>query len=315
MLAKRSIHDIARGRWHAILPALGISSKFLTNKHGPCPICGGKDRFRYDDKGGNGTYFCGNVSCGPGNGVDLVMKFLKLDFREARDRIAEAAGEASVKIAKAVDDTKIAALAENLWHKASPLTGFDPVSVYLAKRGIKLAPLPHELRYLADALYVHDDKSRTRHPAMLARFAAPDATRWTVHRTFLDEKGNKADLPKRKMFVPGPCPQGGAIRLAHSAETMGIAEGVETALSAMLLNDVPVWAAADAGKMTRWQPPPAAKNIIIFADEDSSYTGQRAAVDLAHRLVSEGYHVDVRYPGSMDTDWNDVLMTEAAHAS
>ena len=74
------------------------------------------------------------------------MKFLKLDFREARDRIAEAAGEASVKIAKAVDDTKMAALAENLWHKASPLTGFEPVSVYLARRGIKLAPPPPGLR-------------------------------------------------------------------------------------------------------------------------------------------------------------------------
>ena len=45
-------------RWLAILPALGVPSHFLRNKHGPCPVCGGKDRFRFDDKDGKGTFFC-----------------------------------------------------------------------------------------------------------------------------------------------------------------------------------------------------------------------------------------------------------------
>ena len=36
-------------------PSLGVPAKALTNRHGPCPICGGKDRFRFDDKGGRGT--------------------------------------------------------------------------------------------------------------------------------------------------------------------------------------------------------------------------------------------------------------------
>ena len=57
----------ARGRWREILPLFGIAPHFLVNKHGPCPICGGKDRFRFDDKDGSGSYFC-NV-CRAGNGV------------------------------------------------------------------------------------------------------------------------------------------------------------------------------------------------------------------------------------------------------
>jgi putative DNA primase/helicase len=33
----------ARGRWREILPLLGVETLFLNNKHGPCPICRGKD--------------------------------------------------------------------------------------------------------------------------------------------------------------------------------------------------------------------------------------------------------------------------------
>ena len=49
------------GQWNYILPALGVSAEALTNKHKPCPACGGKDRFRYDDKQGRGTFVCGQL--------------------------------------------------------------------------------------------------------------------------------------------------------------------------------------------------------------------------------------------------------------
>ena len=67
----------ARHRWREILPQLGIETRFLTNKHGPCPLCGGKDRFRFDDKDGSGSYYC---RCGPGVGVILVCKKNGWDF-------------------------------------------------------------------------------------------------------------------------------------------------------------------------------------------------------------------------------------------
>lgn len=40
----------ARGHWSIILPALGV--KVLENRHQPCPVCAGKDRFRFDDQKG-----------------------------------------------------------------------------------------------------------------------------------------------------------------------------------------------------------------------------------------------------------------------
>ncbi|HIJ82990.1 MAG TPA: AAA family ATPase [Magnetococcales bacterium] len=85
------IRNSARGQWPTILPALGMDQKFLSNKHGPCPFCGGKDRFRFDDKDGNGTYICG--PCGPGNGFSLVAKILGLDLKRDFPRILEIVAE------------------------------------------------------------------------------------------------------------------------------------------------------------------------------------------------------------------------------
>ena len=54
-----ALRDRARGRWHGLLPSLGVDSRYLTGKHTGCPICReGSDRFRFDDKGGAGTWIC-----------------------------------------------------------------------------------------------------------------------------------------------------------------------------------------------------------------------------------------------------------------
>lgn len=67
-----SVSDIvnaSQGRWLYILANLGITVPD-NHKHGACPKCGGKDRFRFDDKNGKGTWFCNQ--CGHGDGLDLV---------------------------------------------------------------------------------------------------------------------------------------------------------------------------------------------------------------------------------------------------
>jgi phage/plasmid primase-like uncharacterized protein len=62
----------AVGRWPDILAALGIADDHLTRRHGPCPGCGGKDRYRFDDRDGRGTWICGgggNPQAGDGFGL------------------------------------------------------------------------------------------------------------------------------------------------------------------------------------------------------------------------------------------------------
>ena len=64
----------ARGSWDQILPVLGIQVPPHPMKHGPCPCCGGKDRFRFDDKDGTGSWYCNQCNPHAGDGFALVMK-------------------------------------------------------------------------------------------------------------------------------------------------------------------------------------------------------------------------------------------------
>ena len=56
----------ANGSWMSILERLGVDHKVLGKRNQPCPGCGGKDRFQFTDKYGDGNYIC--RCCGPGDG-------------------------------------------------------------------------------------------------------------------------------------------------------------------------------------------------------------------------------------------------------
>ncbi len=77
-----AVRAAACGRWPAILANLGIKVP-PHRKHGPCPRCGGKDRCRFDDKGGRGTWFCNQCDPKAGDGFDLVKNVRGCSFSEA----------------------------------------------------------------------------------------------------------------------------------------------------------------------------------------------------------------------------------------
>src|SRR5690606_25516486 len=133
-----------------------------------------------------------------------------------------------------------------------------------------------------------------------------------MQRTFLTEDGQKAPMRNPRLTI-GKLPDGGAVRLVrlepkHSA--LGIAEGVETALSAAALFGVPCWAALNSGRLSVWEPPEGFKNIVIFGDNDANKDGQKAAYTLANRLELKGILTQVEIPPDVGTDWNDVHMTK-----
>jgi len=92
------ITDTANGHWPSILGALaGLTNDQLTDKHQPCPLCGGKDRYRFDDQDGTGSWFCGKCggkdeSGGGGSGMDLLLRRTGWEFKEAAQRIEEHLG-------------------------------------------------------------------------------------------------------------------------------------------------------------------------------------------------------------------------------
>ncbi len=83
----------ARGRWEEILTSLGISAEVLTGRHGPCPGCGGRDRFRLDDRDGRGTWICGGGGAPvSGDGFDLLVHVCGMNKREALRAVAQHLG-------------------------------------------------------------------------------------------------------------------------------------------------------------------------------------------------------------------------------
>jgi putative DNA primase/helicase len=303
------IHKDAQGRWKGLLLQSGIpnAAAILAGKHMPCPMCGGTDRFRYSNFRDRGDYYCSK--CGSGTGVDLLMKLQNKTFLEVASWVRGVLHVAPVEIAKATSENaanKVHYLTR-LWRSTFKLEMRDPASLYLRRRGIDPDGVL-EVRHTPRLKWSDKEAESSYHPAMVTRFLSPDSHAYTVHTTYLTADGCKAPVAKPKKLAPAPVPKGGAVRLCMSGETLGIAEGIETALSAQRLFDVPVWACLTAGELTKWQPPAHVKCVMVFGDNDSSYTGQCAAFSLAHRLKLEGRHVDVRIPDEPDTDWNDVLV-------
>lgn len=303
------IQDRAKGRWRDILRAVGFTDKNLNGHHGPCPMCGGRDRWRFDDREGAGSFFCSH--CGAGGGVDLVMKFLKCDFITAKGEIEKHIGAASVSMPKAApaEGDALSRMIES-WRRASPLTGLDAASRWLERRGVAPLMLPSQLRFASEAAYLHDDKRKSFHPAMVAKFVSPDAQGFTLHRTYLSLDGFKADVPEVRKLAPGKVPDGGAVRLAASAERMGVSTGIETSLAAMAMFRLPVWATLNDRLLLKWKPPSTVRHLVIFGDNDVSYSGQMVSFGLAYRLKGEGLDVEVRIPDAQGDDWNAVRMRD-----
>ena len=294
----------ARGRWPDIHAFLGVPRQHLKNKHGPCPMCGGRDRFRYDDKEGTGSYYCNQ--CGAGAGITLLMRLHKWDFPTACQKVDEVIGRTrhNPVVLKASNEKREAEIHKALKEATKP----EIVREYLSARG--LSTLPPSLRGHPSLLHVDEDNRRTgSFPCVVAPITGPDGKLQSAHRIYL------ADVkPKKKLMAPVETVSGAAARLFPVSDTLGIAEGIETAIAAHELFQIPVWAAITAIGIEKFVPPPGLKRLVIFADNDSNFQGQKSAFALAHRLAQERTiaHIEVQLPPKSDTDWLDVLNEDRA---
>lgn len=289
----------ARGKWRGILQQMGIEGKFLTGKHCPCPLCGGVDRFRFDNKDGSGSFICSQ--CGAGNGFDLLVKFTGQAFRDVAQRVDQIVGnvEAEPEPVKLDDEARVAML-NRVWKASKPITPTDMAGRYLAGRGIELAQFPKDLRYHPDCRAPNGNC----YPTMLAMVRDGEGNPVTIHRTFLSERG-KADMTEPRALMPGQLREGSCIRLSPVVEHIGIAEGIETAFRASQRFGLPVWSTINATLMAKWVVPVGVERITIFGDNDAKFGGAAAAYALAHRLAVKGFIVDVLIPDERGRDWAD----------
>jgi putative DNA primase/helicase len=302
------LRDRARGLWPQILPAIGIGSSYLTGKNGPCPLCPnhGKDRWRFLNTDGDGTWVCsqcGPGSSGVGSGIELVKRFRGVPFKDAATMIEAVIGTGELRPHPPRPRFDPRAGLNALWRAARPVKLGDPVDAWLRRRGIGLESYPQALRTGWRVKYTDDG---TWHPAMLAMVTGPDGKPTTIHRTYLTADGQKAPVEKvRKLY--STVAKGAAIRLTPPASILGVAEGIETALSATKLHGIPTWSVICADMLAAFEPPADVTELVVFADNDVNGTGERAA-DWLDRRIGKRIKIAVRTPPEAGTDWNDVLL-------
>lgn len=303
------LRDKARGRWRGILISIGIPDRDLTGRHRPCPICGGKDRFRFDDKEGNGTWICSQ--CGAGDGVHLVMKNKGVDFKTAATLIEPLIGASPLlkpKMAMTIEEQRNALA--RLWRSATDIIAGDPADRYLRNRGLGCDTYPKALQFAPRVKHLDGDEGAVSwHPAMLAALVDVDGNPINIHRTYLTLDGRKAPVVEVRKMMPGLMPAGACVR-THPVRTttLGIAEGIETALAATALFGVPCWSAVNSTGLEKWMPPEGITGVVIFGDNDLKFGGHAAAYSLAHRLAVRGFIIRVEIPPTVGDDWNDVLL-------
>ncbi|MFO1102477.1 MAG: toprim domain-containing protein [Methylocystis sp.] len=170
-------------------------------------------------------------------------------------------------------------LALDLWRQGEPIAG-TLAQTYLRNRGLRVDAMP-SLRFLPrDA---HGFMSRVPFNALIAAVQAPDRQIIAAQLTWIAPDGcGKAKTDPPRLTIGAL--RDGAVRLGAAGEELGIAEGIETAIAAMQLHSVPVWACLGAKRMASIKIPHTVKRLRIFADADTP--GQEAARDAADAHIN-----------------------------
>jgi len=275
--------------------------------------------------------------CGAhGSPIDFVMKVEKLAFREAVERLV--GGSVGVASDRATVPAKENRLSEDTgedlverrrrigralawWRAGVSVKPCDPVERYLRGRGLELPPRAGSmLRYRHDQPH---DLVPGRRPAMLARVDDARGEIAGVHVTYLhvQEDGRVIQDPALKAggiakMTRGVL-RGGAIRLFGTDAAMGLAEGIEDALSAHAQTGLVTWACMDAGKLAAVELPFEVGEVVIFADRDKPTLrhpqgiGVAMAMRARERFLAEMRKVVVLVP-RIGKDFNDQLRASAA---
>lgn len=319
MLRAADIHAQVGSNWPAILAQLGLPEESLrSKKSGPCPACGGRDRFTFDNRKLRGDFIC--RGCGAGDGFELLQRVFGWTFPETRKRVLEAAGladrgestarqTAPIPSQAAIDSGPTIAAPTNrvraLTRSTCAVADCPDAVAYMQSRGLWPLPPNCGLRAHASVPYWHEGNCVGRFAALVAEVRDGAGDLVTAHVTYLRDGRKLEGHEPRKLLSPLTGREGCAVRLLPPGEMLGISEGIETALSAAALEGVPVWSALNAGLLAKFAPPPGVTTLRIYADRDEA--GLLAAGHLMERLQGR-VRVELRTP-SARKDFNDVLVS------
>ena len=287
----------AAGQWSQLLPALGIDIT-TGGHHGPCPACGGKDRFRFDDRDGRGTWLCNQ--CGAGDGLNLVEKVLEVGAKEAALKVAAMLGTLPasglpVKAQKSAEE-KARAQAD----AAERAAGLIAAAVARTDNAYLLSKGLDGTRALTLAAGVRCGGVAFQAGDLLVPLT--DAEGSVVNVQLINVAGEKRTLPDGRVK--------GSFHLCGNPDgkTLWLTEGVATGLTVHRLTGQAVYVALSANNLPelarklRAQYPDAL--MLLAADNDDNGAGQRKAGEAAKACDGK-----IALPPEAG-DWNDLWQTQ-----
>ncbi|APQ24021.1 TPA: DNA primase [Klebsiella pneumoniae] len=310
----REVTSAAAGRWPYVLAGLSIDVPDSSRRHAPCPACGGKDRFRFDDNG-RGSFICNQ--CGAGDGLDLIKKVNNCDTTEAAHLAADVLG-IDYRAAESAPDAasqrqrQLAADRQQREQERQKQAAEDAdqrrATFARLYTGMRLRSIQGESEYL-------QSKGLTgfKYPLM------PDGS---LLLELVDESGAvtaaQTITPQgEKRLIKGSAKRGAyyAVNALERPQSVVIAEGLATALTCHLIRtDALTVAAIDAGNLLpvaevmRRKYPQA--QIIIAADNDHQQGGPESGGTNTGKDAAEKAALSVAGwvslpPTECKADWND----------
>lgn len=300
--------EAAKGRWSEIFEYYGLPP--VTGKNhfkGECPVCGARGKYRVDDRDGSGSWIC---VCGSGDGMSLLVKTQGKSFSAISTEVDQIIGN-DYRHEKIPVHSSAARLRQRTISKFAKLASLRGTAGagYLQHRGITRLP--------ADAIRFCDKQRHAGkvYQALYALATDDKGELCYLHRTLLEgeHKAPLGESAKRQKSMQEEnyleYARSVAIRMFPVSSTLGIAEGIETALSCYQIYGVNTWAVMNSNFMKKFRAPAGVKHLVVFADMDRhSATGQAAAFECAHaNLLAKNdlLKVSVRWPDN--GDFNDML--------
>ena len=197
-----------------------------------------------------------------------------------------------------------------MWERTEPLPGTIAETYLRHVRGVGHVAGAPALRFSAALSHPY---APGRFPCLVAGVQDVHGGFLGVQRIYLDREGapRKANVEPVRASLGSLA--GGAVRLAkpEPGRPLLVGEGIESTAAAMLLFDLPGWAALGTSGLKAIGLPEHVIDVVIAADRDAGGEGQAAAVALAERLQAERREVEIQPPlisPSFVGDWNDVLL-------
>jgi len=287
---------VAVGQWPTLLPALGITV-CLNGQHTACPVCGGKDRFRFDNQAGRGTWLCNQ--CGAGDGLALVEKALSLSTKEAAAQVAALLGDNPSPVitaaTKQIEQDNVAARlkavtqAQALMSKATAQTGH----AYMVTKG-----WPDEPALTLNGPPLRIGGETFKQDDLLVPLVDGQGT--VVNVQLINASGNK------RMLAGGQVKEAAHVFAGESHAVIWLVEGYATGLTVHNLTGDTVYVALSANNLPalaaqlRERFPEA--QLLIAADNDENGKGQAKAEEAT--LLCGG---KAALPAEVG-DWNDVYL-------